>query len=34
MIARALPQQKKEAWVNAFAFNRLTVQGEDVSVKI
>ena len=34
MNARALPQQKTEAWVNASALNRMTNLGMPVSVKI
>ncbi|MDD5633404.1 MAG: hypothetical protein PHI13_15455 [Methylococcales bacterium] len=32
--ARALPQQKKEAWISAAALNRMTNPGMPVSVKI
>src|SRR5664280_2981342 len=34
MKARALPQQKTEAWASAFALNRMTGLGMPVSVKI
>ena len=34
MKARALPQQKTEAWVSAFALNIMTSLGMPVSVKI
>ena len=33
MKARALPQQKTEAWASAFALNRMTGLGMPVSVK-
>jgi hypothetical protein len=32
--ARALPQQKTEAWASAFALNRMTSLGMPVSIKI
>ena len=32
--ARALPQQKTEAWASAFALNKMTSLGMPVSVKI
>jgi hypothetical protein len=32
--ARALPQQKTEAWISASALNRMTNLGMPVSVKI
>jgi hypothetical protein len=32
--ARALPQQKTEAWASAFALNRMTGPGMPVSLKI
>ena len=34
MKARALPQQKAEAWISASAINRMTHLGMPVSVKI
>jgi hypothetical protein len=34
MKARALPQQKTEAWINAVALNRMTNLVMPVSVKI
>ena len=34
MKARALPQQKTEAWISASALNRMTNLGMPVSVKI
>ena len=34
MKARALPQQKTEAWISASALNRMTSLGMPVSVKI
>lgn len=34
MKARALPQQKTEAWVSASALNMMANQGMPVSVKI
>ena len=34
MKARALPQQKTEAWASAFALNKMTSLGMPVSVKI
>lgn len=34
MKARALPQQKAEAWISASALNRMTELGMPVSVKI
>jgi hypothetical protein len=34
MKARALPQQKTQAWVSAFALNMMTILGMPVSVKI
>ena len=34
MKARALPQQKTEAWISVFALNRMTHLGMPVSVKV
>lgn len=34
MKARALPQQKTEAWAGAFALNKMTSLGMPVSIKI
>ena len=34
MKARALPQQKLEAWISVFALNRMTNLGMPMSVKV